>query len=159
MELPIGLLIYWTTKLDENHSMLSGMWYYKEMYVPTSLDEKKNSILDLKKKRCTVLNIHGTYGQILDILSQGDRFKGASNFQISQLNDLIEKLNNSPVNKAYLFDDIYNINGTSLMVDTIIEVEESMDNINNFLQNGKVVDVNISENWSYEDEFIKAMKC
>jgi hypothetical protein len=74
MQLPIGLLIFGANKFEENHSVISGMWYNKEMYVLASVEEKKKSISDLKEKRCTVINVHGTFEQVKDILSQGDLF-------------------------------------------------------------------------------------
>jgi len=85
MQLPIGILIYWVYRYQENHAVISGMWYYKEVYVPSTVEEKKKSILDLKEKRCTVINIHGKFDQITDILSQGDQFIVASDHEIFSL--------------------------------------------------------------------------
>ena len=45
------MLIYWVHRFEEDNSVISGMWYYKELYVPSTIDEKKQSILDLKSTR------------------------------------------------------------------------------------------------------------
>lgn len=156
MQLPIGILIYWVKRFEENHAVISGMWYYEEMYVPSTIEEKKKSVSDLKEKRCTMINIQGKFDQIKDILSQGDRFITAGNSELSQFNGLLADIENLPEEKAYLFDDVYNIKGTALMVDTVVEVDNTMENIQKYLRKGKVVDVYISENWSFTGDLFKA---
>lgn len=158
MQFPIGILIYWVNIFDDNHSVISGMWYYKELYVPSTIVEKKKSIMDLKEKRCTVMNIYGKFDQIADILSLSDRFTNSGNHEISQFTKLIKDIQNTPKNKAYLFDDVYNVKGTALTVDTIVEVEETMEDIREYLRKGKVVDVNILENWSFAGDVLKEFK-
>ena len=156
MKLPIGILIYWTKRFDENHAVISALWYYKEMYVPSTVGEKKKSLQDLKEKRCTVLNIEGKYDQIKDILSCGDRFIEAGNRELSEYFSLLADIEELPKDKSYLFDDVYNIKGTALMVDSIIEIDETMEDIQYSLKNGKAVHVTISENWSFTGDLIKA---
>lgn len=158
MQLPIGILIYWTKRFDENHAVISAMWYYKEMYVPSNLEEKKNSLKDLKEKRCTLLSIEGRYDQISDILLQGDLFIKAGRGELSKYSDLLADIEQLPKDKSYLFDDVYNIKGTALMVDSMIEIDETMEDIQFALKNGKGVHVKISENWSFIGETIKAFK-
>lgn len=156
MQLPIGILIYWVKRFEENHAVISGMWYYKEMYVPSTIEEKKKSISDLKEKRCTGLNIHGKFDQIKDVLSRGDRFIEAGNRELSQFFSLLADIEDLPEEKAYLFDDVYNVKGTALMVDTVVEVDETMENIQESLRKGKMMIVNISENWSFTGDLLKA---
>lgn len=155
MELPIGMLIYWAHRFEEDHAVISGMWYYKEMYVPSSIEEKKNSVSDLKEKRCTVLNVNGQFDQIMDILIQCDRFQQAGPYEISQFNILQNEISNLPKNKAYLFHDINNLKGTSLMLDTVVEVDETLEDIMAKIKKGKVVGVTISKNWSFADDLLK----
>lgn len=158
MQLPIGILIYWTARLDENHAIISAMWYYKEMYVPSTVEEKKKSISDLKAKRCTVLNIHGKYSQITDILSQGDRFIAVGNRELSQFYSLLAAIEELPEDKTYLFDDVHNVKGTALMVDSMIDIDESMEDIQYAIKNGKAVYVTITEDWSFAGDLKKAFE-
>ena len=158
MQLPIGMLIYWVNKFEENHGVISGIWYYKELYVPSTVEEKKKSISDLKEKRCSIINIHGKFNQIINILSQGDLFMDAGENEISQLNNLINNIENSSKNQAYLFDEIFNAKGTALMVDTVIDVDETKENIQENLRKGKVVDVNISKKWSFPGDLLKTFE-
>ena len=158
MQLPIGLLIYWVSKYEENKAIISGLWYYKEMYVPLTVYEKKRSLSDIKEKRCTGLNIFGTYDQIKDILIQGDLFVQAGNNEISMFNKLINDIETTSEDKAYLFDDVHKIKGTGLVVDTVIEVDETMEDIQEYLHKGKIVTANISENWSFMGDLFKVFK-
>jgi hypothetical protein len=43
------------------------------------------------------------------------------------------------------------------MVDTVIEVDETMDDIQEFLGKGKAVEVNIAANWSLASDIIKSL--
>lgn len=102
MKLPIGMLIYWAHRFDEDYALISGMWYYKEMHVPSSKEEKMNSLSDLKSRRCTVLKLTGTFSQIKDILSQADRFRFAGTYEISQFSQLVDGIGSSPSEKRIL---------------------------------------------------------
>jgi hypothetical protein len=157
LKLPIGMLIYWAHRFEEDHAIISGMWYYKDTFVPSNVEEKRQSTKDLKVKRCTALNIEGTFDQILDLLMQSDRFITGGKSEINQFVKLKEELINSPENKSYIFDDIYNLQGTSLMIDTVVEVDETMEDIQSQLKTGKAIYVNISKTWSFTNEIIGAL--
>jgi len=157
MKLSIGLLIYWVHRFEEDHAIISGLWYYKEMYVPLSREEKINSISDLKSKRCTVLNVTGTFSQIKDILSQADKFRNAGTYEISQFSKQVDEISNSPSDKAYTFDNIYEIKGTSLSIDTMVDVDETMEEVMAEIKQGKPVGVNISENWSLSNVLLNSL--
>ena len=199
MQLPIGILIYWVKKFEENHAVITGMWYYKELYVvPSTVEEKKKSGSDLKEKRCTAINIHGSWDQIIDILiqgdlfmdaidniiSQGDLFMDADENELSQVDlfpdagenemsyfqklikenemphfqKLIKDIENTPEDKSYLFDEINNLKGTALTVDTVIEVDETMENILEYLRKGQKAVVTISQNWSLAGDVEKGFE-
>ena len=151
MKLPVGMLIYWAHRFSDEHATLSGMWYYKEIYVPFTLEEKKQSINDLKNKRCIVLNISGTFNQILDILMQGDNIQDDGILNLDQFNKLQDELINSK-DKPIIFDDIYNVKGTSLSIDTSIEVDTDIEEIRANVKAGKPNHVFISEDWSFSKE-------
>lgn len=172
MQLPIGILIYWVKKFDENQASLTGMWYYKELYVPSTVEEKKKCVSDLKDKRCTAISILGTWDQIQDILIQGDLFMDlyidaeneismedlftdAVKNKFAPFYKLINDIEDTPKDKAYLFDDVNNVKGTALTVDTEIEVDETMEYILEYLRKGKSVAVNISKSWTLAGDIKK----
>lgn len=157
MKLPIGMLIYWVHRFEEDHAIISGMWYYKEMHVPSSKEEKINSISDLKSKRCTVLNVTGTFSQIKDILSQADKFRNAGTYEISQFSKLVDEVINSPGDKAYIFDDIYNIKGTSLTIDIIVDIDETMEEVMAEIKLVKPVNVTVLGTWSLSSGIINSL--
>jgi len=154
MKLPVGMLIYWVCLLEEDTAMLMGLWYYKEMYVPSSIEEKKHSALDLKDKRCTALMVTGKFDQIMDLIGQGDLFQRGNEFHISQYTILVEKIKKTALNKPYLFDDIYHLQGTSLMIDTAFEIDETIEDIKQGLKIGNGVFINISEYWSFANDLM-----
>ena len=156
MELPVGMLIYWASRFEDDQAVISGMWYYKEMYVPSTVEEKKQSVSDLKAKRCTVLNIHGTFDQILDLLMQSDRYQKMEETEIQQFNKLKEELLNPPDNKAPIFDEVYSLKGTSLTLDTVVDVDETIEDIKAQHKTGKALAVYISENWSLAGELARS---
>ena len=156
MQLPIGILVYWTSRFEEDHAFISAMWYFQEMFVPSTKEEKTQSIQDLRDKRCTVINIHGTFKQIVELLSQGDRFINANVGDLKEFDDLIKEIE-VPSIKAYLFDDVYHPKGTALTIDTVIDVEETMDEIRSNINKWKPVDVTIDKNWSWSNEIISSL--
>ena len=157
MQLPIGIIAYWANRLEEDHAVISGMWYFQEMYVPSTKEEKLQSIADLKAKRCTVINIHGSFNQIVDLLSQGDRYINAQTHELKEFDSLIKKIE-VPSNKAFLFDDVYHPKGTALTIDTAIEVEETMDEVHANISFLKPVDIYISKDWSLSREIIASLE-
>ena len=156
MELPVGMLIYWASRFEDDQAVISGMWYYKEMYVPSTVEEKKQSVSDLKARRCTALNIHGTFDQILDLLMQSDRYQKMEETEIQQFNKLKEELLNPPDNKASIFDEVYSLKGTALMIDTIVDVDDKIEDIKAQLNAGKIITVYISENWSFAGDLSRS---
>jgi len=150
MLLPIGMLIYWIAKTEDAKGMLIGLWYYKENWVPTNAVQKRYSIEDFKQQRCVLLSIFGTFAQLSDILSQSDHFDRNSDLDAikERFNALVDSIECKPLNTPVKFDDVHNIKGTALMVDTIIKVEESYENVMNQIQSKKGVIVQISESWS-----------
>lgn len=158
MEFPVGMLIYWVRLLEKDSAMLMGLWYYKEMYVHSSVEEKKHSSLDLKEKRCTALILTGKFDQIMDLLAQSDRFHHGGPYEIDQYNKLRKAFSETPMDKAYIFDDIYHLKGTSLMLDTVVEVEETIEDIMAEVNKGKAVSVTISRDWSFAGDLEKAIK-
>lgn len=150
MLLPIGMLIYWLAKSDDTKGMMAGLWYYKENWVPSTIDQKIQSLKDLKQQRCLPLTIFGSLAQLSDILSQSDHFDiNSSNEEIvERFNALIDSINTTPLNTSVKFDDVYNLKGTALMVDTIIEIDGPMEDIIRQINSKKGVMVQISEPWS-----------
>ncbi len=157
MQLPVGILIYWIARYDENQAALSGIWYYQEMGLPDSVEEKKQSLNHLKTGRSTTLTIHGQFDQLLDLLGFTDRFLAAGPSQIDQYRLLRDQLSAYPLQKTWLFDDIQNLKGSSLALDTVIRVEETIEEIKTQLKAGKGVSVNLPENWSLSADLAKTI--
>lgn len=151
MKLPVGMLIFWAHRFSEDHAVISGMWYHGEMYVPSTTQEKIQSINDLKSKRSIVLNISGTFNQILDVLMQADRFLENGLPNATAFSKVLDELNCS-AERPVLFDDIYKVKGTSLALDTVIDVDTDMEQIRTALKSWKPVLVYISEGWSFANE-------
>lgn len=145
------MLIYWAHRFSEEHTTVSGMWYYKEIYVPFTTEEKKQSIFDLKNKRCTVINISGTFDQILAILMQADTMQTNSLLDVDQFNKLRDKMVNS-TDKPIIFDDIYNVKGTSLSIDTSIDVDTNIEELRSNVKAGKSIHIFITEDWSLNNK-------
>lgn len=159
MKLPIGMLIYWAHRFSDEHAVISGIWYYKEFYVPTTKEEKIQSLTDLKKGRCAILNISGTFEQIMDILMRCERFHDIDDMYllINQLEELREGILDSK-DEAVIFDDIKNIQGTSLAVDCSVDIIEDMEYIMSKINSKKpIVKVNISKDWSFAYDLVESM--
>jgi len=157
MRLSIGIIIYWASRYEEDHAVISGMWYFQEMFVPSTKEEKIKSLEDLNDKRCTVLNIHGKFNQIVDILSLGDRFIAAGENEMIVFDKLINEIKEISI-KAHFFDDVYHPKGTALTIDTFIEVDETMDEIREKISKWTPVDVTISESWSLSKVIIESLQ-
>lgn len=147
------MLVFWAKRFDENFAVINGAWYFKELYVPATLEDKLKVAEDLKQKRCTVISITGRYDQILDLLMQTDKFNRDSaiddeGFKMLQ-NELLKDSD-----KAHIFEDVYNLAGNSLLLDTVVEIDETMDEVLSAIKSNKAVMVKISEGWSFSKEFL-----
>src|SRR4051794_34702199 len=113
MYLPIGLLIYKAQRFSDDEAMVMGIWYFREIFVPYTKEDKKKSGEDLKRKRCTVLSLTGTFDQICEIIMQSDKFIGGGESEIKDYGKVVEKLIEAP-DEPVMFDEIFAIRGTSL---------------------------------------------
>ena len=144
----MGMLIYWAHRISGEESFIVGMWYYSEIHVPSTIDEKMQSSNDLKKRRCLLVSIAGSFSQICDLLSQTDRFQNGTEADIEQFVTLTEQINSS--SKAILFDDIQNLKGTSLALDTVITVEETLTEVQEQTHSAKqMITLRIAKDWSW----------
>jgi hypothetical protein len=150
MNLPIGMLIYWAHRFSEEHATVSGMWYYKEIFVPSTIDEKRHSVIDLKNRRCTVINISGTFNQILEILMQADSIQIDGLFNVEEFIRLKDQRLNS-TEKPIIFDDVYKVRGTS-SIDTNIEVDTDIEELRSNVKAGKASHIFLTEDWSFNKE-------
>lgn len=157
MNLPVGMLIYKAQRFSENEAMIMGIWYYKEIFVPNRIEDKKKSGEDLKNKRCTVLTLNGTFDQICEIIMQSDRYGGGSDRQIESYNTVVQKLTEA-TGEPVMFDEIFAIRGTSLSIDVSLDVEDNKDTLGAKINTWKPVDVKISPNWSFFNEFFDGFR-
>lgn len=148
MELPLGMLVYSAHRESDEHARIMGMWYYKEMYVPSTIIQKKLSIEDFKSKRCLFIDVVGSFSQICDLLMQTDKYHRGSDSDINHFAMLRDQLLNSP--KPILFDDVNNIQGKALSLDTICAVDETQEDILEQINRPKkMVFVTISSEWTW----------
>ena len=157
MELPLGMLVYSAHRQSDESALIMGMWYYKEMYVPTTIIEKKHSVDDLKSRRCLFIVVTGTFSQICDLLMQTDKFKKGGDYELKLFSGLTDQLI-APSLKPIVFDDVYNIHGKALALDTICPVEESQEDILEQINSPKkMIYVTISKEWSWLSDINKAL--
>lgn len=158
MQLPVGMLIFWIKRFNDDQVLIAGLWYYRNISVPSSVEDKKKSVQDLMNNQCcTLLKIHGTFQQTIDLISHSDKFTHAGPDEVSELQKLIDEIIiNTAVEEVYLFDDIHNLKGTLLMIDTVLDVDQSLEEILAEIKEGNGVDVNISKTWSFAGDILNA---
>jgi two-component SAPR family response regulator len=149
MQIPIGMIITSVMHINESKAQLFGFWYYKDLYVPQSQEEKQKVFSDLLFEKCKQLKIIGSLAQISDILMQADRFQSLDEDANKLFTILIDKLEDSP-NTSIAFDDVMNPKGTGLAIDTVCEFDETIDSIRNkIFANTDFIELQLSENWTF----------
>lgn len=156
MNLSFGIAVFSGVRNSEEDSSLIGLWYYKENYVPITREQKLDIQNDIKSNRCKLFQINGTFTQISELLNYGDDFINCGPIELSKLKKLTQLLYNSTGNLE-VFDDILNLKGTSISIDTYCEIEETMDEVMEQLK-GKMVVVNIQKDWSFNEELLKQIR-
>ena len=135
MELPIGMLIFKAQRFSDSEASITGIWYFKEMYVPQTKEEKILSIEDLKRKRCTVLTLKGTFDQVCEIIMRSDAYQDGNEREIDAYAEILNHLIDS-IESPVVFDEIFAIKGTSLSLDITVSVEDTMPEIMEKLMHG-----------------------
>ena len=98
----------------------------------------------------------GSFSQVCDLLMQTDKFHRGSDRDVSRFVKLRDELVSSPT-KPILFDDVNNIQGRALSLDTICSVDESQQDILEQINSSKkMVFVTISKEWSWLSDINKA---
>lgn len=157
MRIPIGILAYSVKHLSDQQTELCGFWYFNDTYVPSTVEEKKGSILAFNQKRCAFITLKGTFIQISDIIAHSDRFDEDGSNAVPEYLQLLKDIEITPINEPYLFDDIDNVQGTALMIYTTIEADVTFDEIMESVNKDNAVEMNISERWSYGGDVMKAI--
>ncbi len=156
MELHLGMLIYSAHRQSDESARIIGMWYYKEMYAPSTIIQKKLSIDDFKSKRCLFIDVVGSFSQICDLLMQTDKFQRGGDSEIKMFSELRNQLM-VPSVKPIVFDDVNNIQGKALSLDTVCSVEETQQDIMESINSPKkMVFVTISKEWSWLGDINRA---
>ena len=147
MEFAISISAFWVAKnVTERYSML-GIWYYKDYFLPNTKEEKLAIVNDIRNNKCVILYVKGSLTQISDLLSQSDRYRDAGAAEIREFTELIDKLEKLSPTKQIFFDDINNLKGTTLSIDTLCDIDDTMDDIQKQLK-AKQVSIEISKDWS-----------
>jgi len=148
MEFAISISAFWVAKnVTEEYSIL-GLWHYKDYYLPYSREEKLELANDIKNNKCVILYVTGSLTQISDLLMQSDKYRNAGITELNGFNELIDKLKKLTPTKQIFFDDINNLKGTTFSIDTLCDIVNTMDDIQNQLKTKKVM-IEISKDWSW----------
>ena len=67
-DIVIGMLAAYACFSKDEHSELFGFWYFKEMGLPSTKDEKQSFFHDLMTERCCQLSLKGSLEQIWEII-------------------------------------------------------------------------------------------
>lgn len=103
------------------------------------------------------LDVQGSFRQIGDLLMQSDKFQKGSELEIRQLAKLMDQLEVSG-HKPILFDDVNNVCGTALSLDTVCAVEETEEDVITQINSPKkMVFVTISKQWSWVGDIYRAI--
>ena len=82
---------------------------------------------------------------------QADTMQTNSLLDVDQFNKLRNKMVNS-TDKPIIFDDIYNVKGTSLSIDTSIDVDTNIEELRSNVKAGKSIHIFITEDWSLNNK-------
>jgi len=154
MKVPLGMLITSATFINESQSEIFGFWYYAEMYVPSSIDEKKRLFHDLMTGRSVQLMVRGSFQQVSELLLQTDTFDGTNDKQIKHYTSLLKALRENP-GRSVSFDDIMSPRGSGLSLDTVCEFDETIESIKSKIAAKKdEIILAISPGWSFNETIL-----
>lgn len=143
-DLPIGMLAMYARFAKASKSELFGFWYFGEMGIPSTKNEKKSFHNDLMAGRCCQLSLKGSLDQIWEIVSltaQGQSFLPP----YARLQEALTK--HSPI--SVTFDDLVEAEGTSLEMNISPRLTESMESIlAKFNSSRNVIELEIEHEWS-----------
>ena len=129
-----------------------GFWYYKELGLPATKEERKSFFGDLMAERCCQVSIKGTSQQIEEIISLA--FAGLpesignekeTQKTIVSIFDFLRENSNA----LHQFDDLMNPKGATLPLDVTIRVDEDFDSLKKkILSKPDVVQLRLDKDWS-----------
>lgn len=158
MRVPLGMLVTSAKYIEDDTAEMFGFWYYKEMHVPSTVEEKKKLFWDLLNGRCVPLRVKGTFQQILDLIMQSDKYSKAEEEEVRQFKILADGMETN-AGKRIAFENLVRFEGTSLSLDADCEVNVTIESIRERIYHDRrTVELKISVNWKWGDEFLDALK-
>ena len=151
-QVPIGMLVTSIKNHGNDLFEIFGFWYYKELGLPATKQEKKGFFGDLMTERCCQVSIKGSSRQVEEIISFAYvNFPESAGEEKETQNKIISMFNflrNTP-NGFYPFDDLMDPKGTALPLDITVRVDEDFNSLKKkILSKPDVVELRIEREWS-----------
>lgn len=148
MTIPLGAIIISACYLDEENTSLQAVWYYRDLYVATTQEEKKMIGSDIVSGRAVLLSLSGSAFQILNIIWQSDGFMYGGNLNEEKARLLASGLE-ANAGKTISFDNVISPQGTGLAIDLICDITDSMETLQDKINNHRdTVKLTLSTEWS-----------
>jgi hypothetical protein len=143
-DMPIGMLAAYVRFSKYEQSELFGFWYFQEMGLPSTRDEKLAFFHDLMTERCCQLRLKGSLEQIWEIIE----VFGQAGGKVPQYPELLDAVKQHGAIRV-TFDDLAEAKGTSLELNTLVKVTEPMESVVAKVKNRRdVVELEIEPGWS-----------
>jgi hypothetical protein len=147
-ELVIGMIAAYACFSENGQSELFGFWYYKEMGLPASREEKRAFFHDLMIGRCCQLSLKGSIDQIRHILELSE--EGVR--EMPSYSELHEGLTLHGAIRV-TFDDLAAPEGTSLELNIPVRVTDTTETVIQKVKSCRdVVELELEPGWSIVDE-------
>jgi len=143
-DVPIGMLAAYARFSRHEQSELFGFWYFQEMGLPSTREDKRAFFHDLMAGRCCQLNLKGSMDQILEIIEASGQGGG----KMPPYSSLVDALKQHST-ISVTFDDLMEAKGTSLELNLFVRLTEPMESVVAKVNNRRdVVDLEIEPGWS-----------
>lgn len=150
-DVPIGMLAAYACFSKDEKSELFGFWYFQEMGLPSTRDEKRAFFHDLMTERCCQLSLKGSLEQIWEIIE----VSGQTGGKVPHYPELLEAVKQHGAIRV-TFDDLAEAKGTSLELNTLVRVTEPMESVVAKVKNRRdVVELKIEPGWSLLHEMLE----
>ena len=151
-ELTIGMLITYAN-FSNDKSEIFGFWYFKEMGLPATRDDKRAFFHDLMTDRCCQLSLKGNQSQIRQLIE----VMGEAAHKLPS-DYLLQEGISQYGSIRVTFDDLGEPQGTSLAVNLPVRVTDPFETVIQKVKNrGDVVELNLESDWNLATELLGYM--
>ena len=151
-QVPVGMLVTHLANRANEVFEIFGFWYYKELGLPATKEERKGFFGDLMTERCCQVSIKGTSQQVEEIISFAyaglpESFEKEKETQ-KKIISMFKFLRDTS-DALYVFDDLADPKGTSLPLDITVRVDEDFTTLKKkILSKPDVVELRLEKKWS-----------